>query len=111
MSSHLNGRNYGLDLLPILKARDPDVFAAMFGAGASGARPAFHFRLPDCRLGEPGWRITDEWDRWWLVEALAADEPRFDALFQAWRNGAGHGAGWVRVVSQHIGPNGEALFQ
>ncbi|WP_323771457.1 amidoligase family protein [Antarctobacter sp.] len=109
--SHLSGRNYGLDLLPILHDFDPDGFAARFGSESSGARPAFHFRLPDCRLDEPGWSIADEWDRWWLVEDLAADEPRFDALCAAWRKGAGHGAGWEQVVSQHIGPNGERLFK
>lgn len=108
--SHLNGRNYGLDLLPILHAYDPDTFATLFGADSSGARPAFHFRLPDCRLDEPDWSITHEWDRWWLVEALAAGSPRFDALCTAWRNGAGHAAGWTHVVSQHIGEDGEALF-
>ncbi|MBY6162362.1 amidoligase family protein [Mameliella alba] len=109
--SQLNGRNYGLDLLPILHAHDPDAFAAIFGSEASGARPAFHFRMPDCRLDEPGWSIADEWDRWWLVEALAADETRFDALRSAWAAGAGHSGLWIDVVSQHIGREGEALFQ
>lgn len=109
--SHLNGRNYGLDLLPILHAHDPKGFAALFGTVASGARPAFHVRFPDCRLDEPGWSIAGEWDSWWLVEALAADEARYNALCTAWRNGAGHGAGWTKVVSQHIGPNGEGLFK
>ena len=111
VQDHLNGRNYGLDLLPILHAFDPERFVTMFGAEASGARPAFHFRLPDCRIDEADWSITDEWDRWWLVEALAADTARFNALYQAWRDGAGHGAGWVQCVAQQIGPNGEALFQ
>ncbi|MBT54394.1 MAG: hypothetical protein CMF72_13475 [Mameliella sp.] len=109
--SHLSGRNYGLDLLPILHAHDPEGFAVMFGTEASGARPAFHVRLPDCRLDELDWSIADEWDRWWLVEALAADEARFDALCMAWRNGAGHGAGWTHVVSRHIGTHGEGLFK
>lgn len=109
--THLNGRNYGLDLLPILHAHDPEAFAATFGKEASGARPAFHFRLPDCRLNEPDWSIADEWDRWWLVEALAADEPRYGALRDAWRRGAGHGGLWVEEVTQVIGKNGEELFQ
>ncbi|WP_420326308.1 amidoligase family protein [Mameliella sp.] len=108
---HLHGRNYGLDLLPILHAHDPDGFAATFGKEASGARPAFHFRLPDCRLDEPEWSIADEWDRWWLVEALATDEARFDNLHEAWRRGGGHGGRWVEEVIQVIGKNGEELFR
>ena len=109
--THLNGRNYGLDLLPILHAHDPEGFAATFGKEASGARPAFHFRLPDCRLDEPDWSIAHEWDRWWLVEALAADEARYDALRDAWRRGAGHGGLWVEEVTRQIGKNGEELFR
>ena len=41
------------------------------------ARPTFHYRLPNCRVDEPDWRIAHEWNAWVTVEALAADE---DAL-------------------------------
>ena len=35
-------------------------------------RPAYHYRLPNCRIDEPGWSIAAEWGRWVLVERLAA---------------------------------------
>lgn len=109
-AAHMNGRNYGLDLLPILHSYDPEIFARMFGAEASGARPAFHFRLPDCRVDEEDWSITDEWDRWWIVEALAADSEKFEALREAWRR-RGLGLNWSEAVGRVIGAEGERLFQ
>jgi len=108
--SHLDGRNHGLDLLPLLHAHDAETFDHSFGAQASGARPAFHFRLPDCRLDEAEWSITQEWDRWWLVEALAADTERFARLREAWQQKDTGRRDWTDTVSRVIGPDGERLF-
>jgi hypothetical protein len=35
-------------------------------------RAAFHYRLPNCRIDEPGWSAAIEWNRWVEVEKLAA---------------------------------------
>ncbi len=37
-------------------------------------RPAFHYRLPDCRIDEADWSMALEWSRWLEVEKLA-DNP------------------------------------
>ena len=39
-------------------------------------RPAFHYRLPNCVLDEPDWRVAREWNTWVAVERLAYDAPR-----------------------------------
>jgi hypothetical protein len=36
-------------------------------------RPAFHYRLPDCRVNVPGWSAADAWNHWVYIEKLAAD--------------------------------------
>ena len=46
------------------------------------SRPTLHYRLPDCRIDEPDWSITTEWNRWMLVEELVCDE---QALSEACR--------------------------
>lgn len=76
-------RNRGLDMLPIFAHFDPDRVAEAVDDKTS-ARPTFHFRLPDCRIDEPGWSLADEWDRWRVVEQVAEDSALLDRLAQAW---------------------------
>ncbi len=109
-AKHLNGRNYGLDLLPLLRAYDEEAFVRTFGAESSGGRPAFHFRMPDCRIDEPDWSLTVEWDRWWLIEQLAADTDKLEELRGLWRQ-RGLGLRWNQTVGNVIGSQGERLFK
>jgi hypothetical protein len=72
-------RNRALDLLPILATID----AARIERAVErpvAARPALHYRLANSRIGEPGWRIRDEWEPWLAVETLAADRSRIRSL-------------------------------
>lgn len=79
-------RNHALDLLPILKQADPErVVAAVPQMGHKSARPAWHYRLPDARIDDPGWSIALEWNRWCEVERIAADALLLDRLKSAWR--------------------------
>ena len=75
-------RNRGLDLLPLIAELDPDRLAGL--DTATSARPTWHYRLPDCRIDEAGWSVAFEWNRWALVERLAADRWRLDRLCAAW---------------------------
>jgi len=85
-------RNRGLDMLPCLRHLDETrVTAGLDASRALGssdkqvsARPTFHYRLPDCRIDEGGWRLAYEWNRWVIVERLAADTAALDALAQDW---------------------------
>jgi hypothetical protein len=79
-------RNRGLDLLPLLTHLDPDrVAAALPEAKARGGRPAFHYRLPEARLDEAGWTLAYEWNRWVLVERVAAQPDLLAALAADWQ--------------------------
>lgn len=74
-----------LDLLPLLAHLDADAVTRGLGHPQKAVRPAFHYRLPDARLGDPNWSIVAEWNRWVQVEELAADPRRLKLLGRAWR--------------------------
>jgi hypothetical protein len=101
-------RNHGLDLLPVLAHLAPEIVEARLPEGGKvNPRPAYHFRLPDCRIDEADWRLADEWGRWLAVERLAADRDRLEALRRdrrAHRSGEGASGAWAgraaRALSQ-----------
>jgi len=64
-------RNRELDMLPLFSFLDEDRVRSAVNDPLIKKRPTFHYRLPDSRLGEPGWGILLEWNRWCLVEKLA----------------------------------------
>jgi hypothetical protein len=75
IDAHLADRNHGLDLLPAYAHLAPRRFARWPGdRGSVNARPAYHYRAPETRLGAPGWSLGYEWRRWVLVERVAATE-------------------------------------
>ena len=80
---HTPSRNRGLDMLPIFAHLAPETVEDAVSESVS-SRPAFHFRLPDSRIDEPGWSIAKEWQRWVLVERVAADERLLTRLGAAW---------------------------
>ncbi|MFW5844820.1 MAG: amidoligase family protein, partial [Planctomycetota bacterium] len=59
-------------------------------------RPTWHYRLPDCALDDPDWRVVGEWNRWVLVEHLATDPERLQELLRDPALVSGHGGlrGW-----------------
>lgn len=64
-------RNRELDMLPLFSHLDKKRVLDTVNDPLIKQRPTFHYRLPDSRLGEPGWGILLEWNRWCLVEKLA----------------------------------------
>jgi hypothetical protein len=97
-------RNRGLDLLPLLRDLDAARVERALGAGAASvsARPAFHYRLPDSRVDEADWRIAHEWNRWRLVEAVAADEALLSGLAEEWVRHRSRVAGTVADWRRHV---------
>lgn len=70
-------RNRSLDMLPVFKYIDPfrvDAKLSSHIAHLTSARPAFHYRLPNCNIDDPKWSLAQEWNRWVLVEQLANDD-------------------------------------
>ncbi|QOV87927.1 amidoligase family protein [Humisphaera borealis] len=74
-------RNRPLDVLPVLAHLDGDrVMSQVEDPHLVKARPAYHYRLPNCLIDEPDWRLAREWNTWVAVERLAADAPALAAM-------------------------------
>lgn len=74
-------RYRSLDLLPAFAWIDSEGFGAAFkDADRIGSRPTFHYRLPNCKVGDPTWRIAHEWHLWALVERLADQAEELNRL-------------------------------
>tara|TARA_R110001599_G_scaffold353188_1_gene590600 strand:+ start:32413 stop:33438 length:1026 start_codon:yes stop_codon:yes gene_type:complete len=86
--THNPTRNRALDMLPILFELDRDTVLAGINEDERklvNGRPAFHYRLPDCKMNEMGWSAAEAWNRWVYVETLAADTELLQELIDAWR--------------------------
>ena len=84
--THIASRNHGLDLLPALASVRPEIFAEYYSDHSSvRARPAYHYRLPDSRLGTQGWSLAYEWRRWVLVERVARSPHLLTTLGEVWQ--------------------------
>jgi hypothetical protein len=73
-------RKRALDLLPLLTFLDEPRVRAALPDEKIGARPVFHYRLPQAHLSDPGWSIMPDWEGWLRVERLAADPDRLEGL-------------------------------
>lgn len=74
-------RNKALDMLPLFAELDEDLVRSLYGAAEKiNARPTYHYRLPNCELSRSNWSLMLEWQRWLLVEELAASEDRLERL-------------------------------
>jgi hypothetical protein len=84
--AHNPTRNRPLDMLPVLAHLDKDrVMARVEDPHLVKPRPAFHYRLPNCLLDEPGWRVAREWNTWVAVERLAYDPPLIAEMSRDYR--------------------------
>ncbi len=78
-------RNRPLDLTPLLAWLRPEAVASRVVDGhLVSARPTYHYRLPNCQVDEPRWTIAGEWNRWVLVERLAAVPEAVEELGHAY---------------------------
>ncbi len=99
---HNPTRNRGLDLLPLFSSIDRERVAKVVSDDRVKSRPTYHYRLPDSRVGEAGWLVSDEWRRWVLVEEVAASPERLARLADGYADavhgtsGSGAPGEWVR---------------
>lgn len=73
-------RNRALDLLPLLSTFDAPAVQAAVDDPRVKARPAFHYRLPDCLIDEADWSLAEAWDGWRLIDDLAQRRDDLEAL-------------------------------
>ena len=81
---HNATRNRALDLLPILKEIDAPRIERDIDDPKVKARPAFHYRLPNCHVERDDWSLAPAWNTWLVVERLAGrddDRRRLAAEF------------------------------
>lgn len=71
--AHNPTRNRALDLWPIFAEYAPERVETLMHEPLIKARPTFHYRLPNCEVDRPDWQLWHEWERWLVVERLAAD--------------------------------------
>ncbi|WP_425099434.1 amidoligase family protein [Tropicibacter sp. S64] len=111
-ATHTTSRNHGLDLLPVFKDAAPDRFARLFRHtdGHVSGRPAFHVRLPDCRIDEADWSLHEAWDMWQLVERVAQEDALLDRLCEDRLAQRGRllttRSGWARQVDARLAESG-----
>jgi hypothetical protein len=96
---HNATRNRALDMLPLFRHLLGD--AAVRGVAEARlvkTRPAFHYRLPNCRIDEPDWTLAREWRGWVMVEWLAARPDRLRDLGARYLRHQGPALGGVDKV-------------
>lgn len=107
---HNPTRNRPLDMLPVFAVNDPDLTKRPSLEGVKvKPRPAFHYRLPNSMIDEPGWSIAGEWRRWLLIERLASDAELTAGLSRAYLDYDGGvldylSDGWVRHLDEEWVP-------
>jgi hypothetical protein len=80
-------RNRALDMLPLFRHLLPDIVGDALAKEERilvRPRPAFHYRLPDCKINQPGWHIHDAWNCWVYIEKLAENQALLTQLIDAW---------------------------
>ncbi len=85
---HNPTRNRALDLLPVFCELDREQVLRGIASDERNlvkGRPAFHYRLPDCKVNVPGWSPAIAWNQWVYIETLASDEVLLRELVDAWR--------------------------
>lgn len=115
MAPHVQSRNHGLDLFPLFAHAHPDLYKDRFPRpDKTSARPTFHFRMPDCRIDEPGWSLARAWGFWVLVERVAFNAPLLNALRAEWLDHAHNAPGaerrWCAKVKRLLDHHDEALI-
>jgi hypothetical protein len=93
-------RNRDLDMLPLLLHLDEARVRAALPNEKINSRPAFHYRLPDARVSDPGWSVAPDWNRWVAVERLAHDRERLESVGLAFLAFEGEEKSWADTVER-----------
>lgn len=101
-----NSRNRPLDMLPVFMHLNEDLTQSMIEDDITSSRPTYHYRLPNCSLEDEKWSLASEWNRWVLVEKMAADEKKLNQYSRAWlkmdRDSMfGFEKKWIKLMSRY----------
>lgn len=93
---HIPSRNHALDMLPALVYLEGNELLPLAREpGMIKPRPAFHYRLPNCLIGDPHWQVAHEWHYWVMVERLAANTERLTQIMNDYRQNK---ASWLHSI-------------
>lgn len=81
-----NSRNRPLDMLPVFMYMNKSLTSELLKEELTSARPAFHYRLPNCSIENAEWSLAQEWNRWVLAEQLADNEKALNRYARAFLN-------------------------
>lgn len=73
-------RNRALDMLPLLAEVDEERIRNVVDDPKVKARPAFHYRLPNCNIEQTDWSLAQSWNNWCIIEQLAHRSEALDEL-------------------------------
>jgi hypothetical protein len=98
-------RNRALDMTPLFAFIDEDLTRSLYGNKEKiNKRPTFHYRLPNCDIGNKEWSIINQWEIWLKVEELASNEKKLGDLIEKWQQ---HNnklifleSDWLKVLSK-----------
>lgn len=93
-------RNRELDMLPCFAAIDEERVRRVIDDPRIKPRPAFHYRLPEAQIADPGWSLVLEWSRWVTVERLANDADLLAEIAERYRE-TGR-PDWPRAAARFI---------
>jgi hypothetical protein len=107
---HNPTRNRPLDLLPIFYELDKTHLMKYLPEDQQElvkGRPAFHYRLPDCRVGEKDWTVAREWNYWVQIERLAYQPALRKTWIDKWQAmqeafSFSHKSAWIKTVDRFL---------
>ncbi|WP_237059213.1 amidoligase family protein [Microbulbifer sediminum] len=104
---HNATRNRALDMLPLLAEIDETRVRRAVDDPKIKARPAFHYRMPNCQVEKPGWSLASCWNTWCVVESLAARPEALAELGEAYLAESQHLLGinrgkWTGFVAEWL---------
>lgn len=111
--AHNPTRNRALDMLPIFYEVDKERLIKGLPEEQRElvkGRPAFHYRLPDCRVGAEDWNMAKEWNRWVLIEKLVENTEARQDLIEKWQQeqnsfSLSHKSNWVKTIQHFLKEN------
>lgn len=101
-------RNRPLDVLPLIAhIGAPKLEERVEDWALVGARPTFHYRLPNCELAKEGWTPAHDWNRWVMVERVAEDPELLRELSKAYLSTSDlplrmQSGGWIDQLRERL---------
>jgi hypothetical protein len=98
---HNPTRNRALDMLPMFTHIDESLVRRLVDDERVKARPTFHYRLPNSKIGADDWSLMRPWRDWLRLERAAADSETLHGLMSARREHR-ENAGWLEQEAQWV---------